>query len=437
MFQHDKLLSTVKYYYGGTYSSQQTGHTVRSGIVERSFRTKAPQGTRVSEVAQNVAEPYSWFVDLQNLKIQAAITRGFDKSVFRSDTGHPWDLQRFDIHGVPWNFSWSGGADRYDHWGVFPLTTAGGRDSNFLIPSSGLESWASTQYGRMAPSVGDFSLNTFLGELREGLPRILPSSLMGKVGTLKNAGSDYLNVEFGWKPLINDLRELAMALSAASYGLYRPFGASHRERKAKELVTYDSFDATNQEILYQCGRQMNPATALPTDSLGHNGSSYAKGNVHTVHKTSVKRWIEGEFVYIPKAGFDASKYQDRLETLMSFDLTPATLWELTPWSWLVDWVFDLGGAITAMEAATTNRVLSTYCYAMEETHTKVSTKVTILGSVHPFYAFNGDRNLSHSYEFSRKRRIRANPFGFSGTPSTTLNGGQMAILGALGLTKLR
>lgn len=440
MLQHDKILSSSKYYYGGAYSSQQTGHTVRSGIIETSFRTVPPQGTTVKEIAQNVAEPYSWFVDLQNLKIQASIKEGFDKSVFRVDTGHPWELERYDINGIPWNFSWSGGADRYDITGAFPTYESGDVNPGFWYPLTGLESWAALQYGRMAPSVSEFSLTTFLGELREGLPRILPGALKGQVNTLRQAGGDYLNVEFGWKPLINDLRSLAEVLLSASYGLYRPFGASHRERKPPASTFYKSTDGTiSQEIQYQIGHQgiNNSALFLPTDGIGHIGSSNAKGLVRTVRKSSVKRWIEGEFVYIPKASFDMSKYQSRVDSLMSLDLTPSTLWELSPWSWLVDWFIDLGGAIQSMEAATTNRVISTYCYAMEETKSSISSSVTILGSTNPFYTYNGPKQLNHSYDYVRKRRIRANPFGFLGSPSTTLNGGQMAILGALGLTKLR
>jgi len=181
---------------------------------------------------------------------------------------------------------------------------------------------------------------------------------------------------------------------------------------------------------------------LPTQFEAHlsdrtTATARTTGIVQWSEKTTVKRSIEGEFVYIPKAGFDPSKYFDRLETLMSFDITPSVLWNLQPWTWLVDWASDIGGSIASMEAAVSNRVLSTYLYAMETTRVKTRFSAAAIQGRFSNDTYYGPSYHQSEYSYTRKRRIRANPFGFNGSPNSHLTGEQGAILGALGLTRLR
>lgn len=438
---NEEINATRRYLYKGNLSSTITGVRPREVVDDVSFRTVVPEGDHVSVVDRRTMEPYSWFMDLQNLKAKAAVEGGFDATMFRDDRGHAWEFEKYTTEGTPWNFSWNNSVgDRYEHWGAYPLITAGSLSSGFHVPSSGLEAWAATQYGNIAPSVAEFSLSTFLGELREGLPRVLPSVLKPSVKRVRDAGSDYLNVEFGWKPLINDLQGMAQALLGASVGLYQPYGAFHRSRKSQPIVNFERAEGGSSAVPigYSIG-----ATGLPAkyhamlENAGSTGQSQARGSVSVVRRSEIKRWMEGEFVYLPKADFDRKRYQDRLETLMSVDITPSVLWELSPWSWLVDWFTDIGGSIASMEAAVSNRVVSTYCYAMEQTETSVSTNAVIFGTSSSSVIYDGPRTLNHVWKYTRKRRVRANPFGYSGSPDATLNGSQMAILGSLGLTKLR
>jgi len=52
---------------------------------------------------------------------------------------------------------------------------------------------------RTAPTNPAFQGATFLGELREGAPRMIGSGLLkSKARDLRKVGDEYLNVEFGW-----------------------------------------------------------------------------------------------------------------------------------------------------------------------------------------------------------------------------------------------
>jgi len=288
----------------------------------------------------------------------------------------------------------------------------------------------------MAPGVTEFSLSAFLGELHEGLPRFIPD-LVSRANFARSVGSDYLNIEFGWKPLLDDLRKLAEILTSASYGLYRPLGAYHRKRGLDPVETFTRQDLTNSPAQVVGGNFLRELNLIPSNDIPVGTTLVDVLGGHIVERSKLTRWYEGEFVYIPKASFDPKNFLDRVDTLMDPKITPSALWELAPWSWLTDWFFQIGGAISAMEAGMSNRVLSTYFYAMEEFQSSVellSTRMRMRSGTAPdgLPTYYRQKSTLHV-----KRRIRGNPFGFTGTSSSPLSVEQSAILGALGLTKTR
>ena len=119
---------------------------------------------------------------------------------------------------------------------------------------------------------------------------------------------------------------------------------------------------------------------------------------------------------------------------MSTEITPALLWELAPWSWLADWVLHLGDSLRAQEAAMSNRVLTTYAYAMESVEVE---NHLALSNIRPRYtgSYAGPSHYSCAWTTTSRRRIRANPFGFIGTSASPLTVGQLGILNALSLKK--
>lgn len=417
------------------YETVSGGTTLLSGSYELGFRTRLPTGKEVKEIALSVAEPYSWWVDYQATKERAlAKDPTFDTTLIRKDRGHNWTFEEMRISGV-YDFSWrfTPPSESYDYRNVIPYRTTS-PVSWAGLPNSSIESWAALQYGRMAPVVSEFSLSTFMGELHEGLPRLIPD-LLYRAKTMRALGDDYLNLEFGWKPLISDLQGLAESLLQASFGLFRPLGASHRRRERPTIETFNRADYASGNMQALIGRlaSLNSYTPYQSTSVGFAATgATAMGSL--TESTSVDQWVEGEFVYIPKAGFDPGKFLDRFETLANVDLTPAVLWELAPWSWLVDWAAQLGSSLSAMEAGLSNRILSTYFYGMEDVKSTVRSDLLVTGNqsgrVHV-----GPREFHTQISRRRRRRVRANPFGYSGSSSTTLSGGQMAILGALGLTR--
>lgn len=143
-------------------------------------------------------------------------------------------------------------------------------------------------------------------------------------------------------------------------------------------------------------------------------------------------------------GFDPSDYLSRLNQLVNIKLTPEVLWELAPWSWLIDWNLRIGDTIAANELAANDLLVMHYGYAMEKTTMRdllVLDTSANPSSLPPGTYGSAWQNLPKSYSYvattEYKRRLRANPFGFRTGGTSALSVGQLSILGALGLTRLK
>jgi len=67
-----------------------------------------------------------------------------------------------------------------------------------------------TAIARTEPTSPAFDLSVFLGELRaEGLPNMPGTSVIEGTKRAKAAGGEYLNIEYGWLPLVSGIRDFA------------------------------------------------------------------------------------------------------------------------------------------------------------------------------------------------------------------------------------
>jgi hypothetical protein len=123
------------------------------------------------------------------------------------------------------------------------------------------------------------------------------------------------------------------------------------------------------------------------------------------------------------------KYASLARKLVGFRLSPEVLWELQPWSWLVDWVFNVGQILENIESFQTDGLVMRYGYLM--CTDVVSTETTAIFSNG---VFNRLGPITKRATVTRKLRVRATPYGFGLDPATW-SPERWAILAALGLTK--
>jgi hypothetical protein len=115
--------------------------------------------------------------------------------------------------------------------------------------------------------------------------------------------------------------------------------------------------------------------------------------------------------------------------VFGLELTPELVWELSPWSWAVDWFSNVGEVVHNITAFAQNGLVMRYGYVMEHS------------MIRDTYAFSGETGFNSpvvvptlTLVSETKVRRQANPFGF-GVDWKGLNPFQLSIAAALGLKK--
>jgi hypothetical protein len=364
--------------------------------------------------------------------------RGFQSQSYtgynRYDTGHPFDTikQEWDLsHNL---VDVKGGAARYRgpliirNDSQLPVTTW------FASPPSFDSGFYGTKLFNSAIPVKPVAdMANALGELRSkfGIPHI-PGNLFfweNKArSALSKAGGEYLNVQFGWAPMISDIKSIATAVLQSQKIVEQYLSDSgkaiYRRRDLPEIHSNLAYKHEVQTSNLFSGFSSN-------DSQLFTGPG-ADGRISQVVNHDRKIWFTGSFSYFLDQGIDPlnqiSLYAKLARKLVGARLSPEVLWELQPWSWLADWVFNLGSILENIESFQTDGLVARYAYLMCTDIVTVDTASSHHGLKHLF------GEVSRRTITTRKQRIRATPYGFGLDPQTW-SAERWAILAALGMTK--
>lgn len=284
----------------------------------------------------------------------------------------------------------------------------------------------STAIARTAPTVPVVSVANLLGELKnDGLPSLIGSVVYRAQGLKrkgKSLGDEYLNVEFGWKPLVSDILKISQAVVKAKELLL-----DYEKRSGENIRRNYSFQtATTTEIV-----DMGLATPLPT----FHPSLYnvAKGQKTLEKVTTREYWFSGTYTYYVPSPDEARtkilRYADEAEKLLGLRVTPEVLWNLAPWSWFADWFFNIGSLATNVSAFQKSDLMLRRGYIMckytsRYTYTNTGINLFGLGPMAP---------LSQWFQSEVKMRRKASPWGF-GVTFSGFTPKQIAIMAALGVT---
>jgi hypothetical protein len=309
------------------------------------------------------------------------------------------------------------------------------------MDTSSMNADGATAISLVAPTNPTANLGTTLAEtFREGVPS-LPGiqSWKSRAGILRNVGSEYLNYQFGWAPLKS---EIDSVVNAARH--HRDIMQNYEHNEGRNVHRRFDFspEITTVEAELSSGHALLP---LNSTYLGATppGTSVAKVIVRSKHER--RRWFEGCFTYGGPGVADNYKrhlgFGREADAVFGLNLTPDVLWELTPWSWAVDWFTNAGDVINNVSQFANAGLVMRYGYMMEET---VNTYYTLYGKS-PWRVMDSySPKRSHvdwmggcsiGQRTVRKSRCPANPFGF-GVGWEGLSPTQLAITAALGITRL-
>jgi hypothetical protein len=303
-----------------------------------------------------------------------------------------------------------------------------------------------TAISRVRPNKPEVDLSVTLGELRfGGLPTMIGSLMsrsMNVLDVFRNGGKEYLNVQFGWKPLVSDLLGLAQLVTTARSKIEqyeRDLSREIRRRYTFEpkITTITSSKAINTDSQYwvQFGTPLGNSTSnINTFSGSTNQGTYSK-------TTTEQSWFSGAFRYfnadVQDSLADLRKFEEHANLLLGTRLDPEVIWNLQPWTWLIDWFVNYGDVLGNFSALAFDRQVLHYGYLMTTVTDKEEWTAPGL------FARSGPTFLSttrvagtvaNTRTAVRKIRSHASPFGFGLDPDA-FTADQWAILAALGMSR--
>lgn len=320
----------------------------------------------------------------------------------------------------------------------------------FASQQSRLAGLYATGNKRARPGNPVASLGQFIIELRD-LPRIpftgsskgklakrltsptagvpigrLPVLLKERLFNFRSLGSEYLNVVFGWKPFVSDLRKmyyLWQDIDKRMAQIVRENGKYIRRR-----ASIDSSNSSTQTYTHYGF----PFANVPGGPPWH----FSGTTEYTVTETTTSNsWFSGSYrYYIPDVGSSAWDKRARLALFGALP-TPELLWEVLPWSWLIDWFANVGDVMSNISTNAVDNLTMRYSFVMEHTtYTKeVKSLVNVPGAGQNIPSFAGNITSTYTKEV-KLRNGGGNPYGLN-VQLATLNGHQLAILAALGLSR--
>jgi len=333
---------------------------------------------------------------------------------------------------------------------VLPLVSTYRRTGQFTADDApnipDLSSYGPTVYNSMRPKLEKASVAQMIGEARDFMPMMRQTSkgfhdlwkgLGGKGGSAslkpfmspKRLADEFLGHQFGWKPFVQDMSQIIDTYQNSVKYMDQirkdnnVWKKRYRVVEKQEDISVLGQDSTwsvypaNIRILYCC-EAINDTNCLNT---------YTKKVTNLIWGVGSFKYYRPE--YDPSLANYASAFAaaQRYMTLYGANVNPSVLYKVTPWTWLVDWFTNVGATISNASSMATDAAVSKYAFVMAHYTDEIQIQSELF--LRPRHA-----RCDWSRIIETKHRETCSPFGFGLRPGD-LSGKQIAILGALGLSK--
>nr|QDH87530.1 MAG: hypothetical protein H3BulkLitter17941_000001 [Leviviridae sp.] len=350
--------------------------------------------------------------------------RGYPHLLGQRDIGHGMHLSAhedvYDLVDIG-DAVWFGSNPNDVHYkGKLQVAvTAGGYWNQTFLP----DSWGATAYSKMKPTNPQFSYFNSVYELKD-LPGMLRQRLHSN--GLKNIGSYYLALKFGWEQLFKDIRRMCSLQQKVQKKLSWLI-----QHEGQPVKTKTNMVDTRTEQGQSSGSSYGAFQPVLPTQFYHSVPTY-----RNIEWSTDKVWAEGSFrFWLPEGPRDINWTKSMLSALdgSSFP-SPSQIYNAIPWTWLIDWFSNVGDIINNIDAGVAKGLASDHWYIMREV------------AYYRQFTANGEFNQRDGSikkvtgtswaTATEKYRSKGDPFGFA-TSASNLSTSQLAILGALGLSKLR
>lgn len=242
-------------------------------------------------------------------------------------------------------------------------------------------------------------------------------------------GGEYLNLIFGWKPFIGDVRkafslwsnidkQMAQIVRDNGKGIRRTANLS----KENEILSTSSKDYPTPGVnIY----------GFPGDYV--NGGGRTSYSLTTTRETKV--WYAAKYrYYIPDV--TSSQWNRRAKLALFGALpTPELVWELTPFSWLIDWAVNMEDVMSNMSTNAVDNLVQLYSFIMRTvTTTTTAVANTNWGPITTVVKPGNAAFISEKTQIVKTRTGGGSPYALNAVAGTGLSLYQSGVLAALGIS---
>lgn len=264
----------------------------------------------------------------------------------------------------------------------------------------------------------------------EGLPKLYGVNFWKeRTRVARGAGSEYLNQEFGWKPLVSDVRDVAYA-AANSHSILSRYESNSGKlvrRRFEFPIDYSETDTllspSHDGIIYAATLAGLQDQSKPRPAQRKRSTVYRR------------TWFSGAFTYHLPIGYKSRNGMisaaAKAGPLLGIEITPETLWNAAPWTWALNWFSNAGDVVSYLSDWAVDGLVMRRGYIMEHC---VSKDIYYLDQKSRFLPDYPEASAVVCFH-ERKKRIKATPFGFH-ISWESFSPRQLAIAAALGITRV-
>jgi len=240
--------------------------------------------------------------------------------------------------------------------------------------------------------------------------------------TGRNHASMWLNVNFGWLPFLGTIRDFYKTTENVTSIIQRLRDHNGLWEKRGGIV-----EKIESREPYAAKTSATTAWVYPVlnNALGvRSGKSDAYVQISQIVKFSARYKY-----YIPELLPNGKWPVALIARLYGLELSPRLVWDLIPYSWLVDWCFHLGNIIEAATPSKFGQLVTNGAYLTDQaTYKYMFSAIKRVGDTYGFGSWSCD--------IDRKQRfVSPSPYGFD-IPFEGLSSWQLSILTALGFNRL-
>lgn len=298
------------------------------------------------------------------------------------------------------------------------------------LSTSTAEANAGKMMRRYRPTKPVFDLTRFIGELKDTPSLFTRGNYIP--GSPFDVGGGYLNYQFGISPSISDIQKGAEAI-VKSHDIVTNFVRESARRVHRQgSITLSDTTISGESNTHAGAQSLTVGPFIVSQALGAPSATF--GGPRYRYYLNIRR-VQRMFSTFEYFVGDPDGYTTRMDDYLSKakkvlggGATLPVAYQLTPFSWMLDWFYDIGGLLSYQQDVADNGIVQIRGgYVIEDQyHGSVG-----MFSRPGFYSGGG----TMLYTERVQTRSAGSPYSMS--PTWSMDPYKWAIVGALGLLKAK